>query len=562
VAADNGHLFVKFIEPGDFHRADIARRLHNQATSLSLLRARPGIIDARPLFTRDPRELLRRHEALWRAGILDLPDLTTWFRLLADTPERAVVLSKELDATGQFETILQPKDTGRPGEWPQRLPGVLHDMRSSVRVGLNRIGRRLNQLGTRTSSTKDLSRAQRYLLSAPWGIGAVDVPGWPAISAQAARRVAVVDDWWEETHEDLAGVQVVAQTGVSAEKDPHGTKVVGILLAQSNGIGMVGIAPGAALVFSYPYTCKTGEGKLYSIADAIERSLEHLSFGDVLLIERQVGGVMVEAERDCLDAIRHAVAQGILVIEPAGNAGQDLASVLPANHPDSGAIVVGAGQEGSPQRRVTRSRFVNSNYGACVRLQAFGYDVATLTDPSAYVGDGTPGFAETSAASAIVAGAALLASSLAKLLDPDGHGLSPSALRDIMVSTGSPQAPPDLQRPVGPQPNVPAILRAIRGSLRQQHNIAVPHHSPAPQARTLNVEDRYLLSLVASGLPDDAIANLLSLLAPVLPGGSTGPSGEQLARRRAALLAGLGVTELGVRGALQAAAIGEQLGLL
>jgi hypothetical protein len=326
----------------------------------------------------------------------------------------------------------------------------------------------------------------------------------------------VVDEWWEQGHEDLIGLTLLAEDGVPARRDPHGTEAIGVLLAQANGYGMVGIAPGASLVFAYPYTQRDGEGKLFSIADAIDRCQSHLRPGDVLLVEREVESLLVEVERDCFDAIRHATTRGVIVIEPAGNRGRDLGNEMPLkeNHPDSGAIIVGAGWEGTPQQPIGRSRFANSNYGNLVAVQAYGYDVASLGGDSPYVGGNVPGsapgpvpgFAETSAASAIVAGVALIASSVVALLEPRGQGIPPDRLRDIMIDTGSAQAVTSPVEHIGPQPSLPAMLRAIRRALYQEHGLStVPPTLPA-----LSPHERRLLGLIGSGLGDDDIAAILS----------------------------------------------------
>ncbi len=112
--------------------------------------------------------------------------------------------------------------------------------------------------------------------------------------------------------------------------------------------------------------------------------------GDVLLIEQQTeyptpsGEVFapVEADPAMRDLIRAVVDGGVVVVEPAGNGGRDLASLgLPwladPAHPDaSGALLVAGGELGRHRGR-PRPDGAGSNYGARVDLQGYGAGVVT-----------------------------------------------------------------------------------------------------------------------------------------------------------------------------------------
>jgi subtilisin family serine protease len=346
-------------------------------------------------------------------------------------------------------------------------------------------------------------------------VGAVDVPGWAKLCSGPQVRIAVVDDYWNRHHEDLVGVEVVSETGRCGVLDDHGTSVVGILLSNDDGHGLVGVAPGSGLVFSYPYVPGASGSLVYSVADAIDRASAELRVGDVLLIERQIAGNPVETVRPCFDAIRHAAARGIIVIEPAGNAGGYLDDYVPPTPGHrkpggSGAILVGAGIESSPQHGRPRARIPLSCYGSCVDVQAWGAGVLTLATPSESTSQSTDeaykSFGGTSSASAIVAGVAAVASSVTKRLAPDVP-LSSDMLRSLMVETGSPQFPGSADEPIGPQPDLAALLRAVRRQLCKEKGLPPPSGRPP----SLDVRERWLLQLLVNGLDEAAIATIMGL---------------------------------------------------
>ena len=225
----------------------------------------------------------------------------------------------------------------------------------------------------------------------------------------------------------------------------HGTAVLGEVVGRDNGKGVVGIAPDVERVFT------SSIGRL-PVADALDAAAERLRPGDVLLIELQGGGprgrfLPVEYWDDNFDAIQAATRRGVVVIEAAGNGGENLdhktyKGKLSRAGRDSGAIMVGAG---GPARDgyVDRARLDFSNYGTRVDVQGWGRKVATLDygdlqrcddgGDRHYTGE----FSGTSSASPIVAGAAVLVESWAK--QTRGVPLAPAVVRDLLTRTGTPQ---------------------------------------------------------------------------------------------------------------------------
>lgn len=301
-------------------------------------------------------------------------------------------------------------------------------------------------------STPSYEHHQGYVGPAPGGIDA------PAAWRRGVRGQGVwfadVEGGWNAKHEDLPGDRIVHASG-RVITDPmwrmHGTAVLGEVVGRDNGKGVVGLAPDVERVF----TSSIGG---QSVADALDGAAERLRAGDVLLIELQGTGprarfLPVEWWDDNYDAIRAATQRGIVVIEAAGNGGEDLdrstyKGKLSRSGRDSGAIMVGAG--GPPRAGYRdRARLDFSNYGTRVDVQGWGRKVATLDygdlqsckhpDDRAYADRHyTNEFAGTSSASPIVAGAAVLLESWSKR--ERGKPLAPEVVRDLLQRTGTPQA--------------------------------------------------------------------------------------------------------------------------
>jgi DNA-binding CsgD family transcriptional regulator len=540
-------LFVQFSEPGPLGQVGVEERLARQRERLEELGRRPDVVDARPLFTRPAATLLDEQRTLEGAGTAPLPDLTRWIRVRGRDADAAAALATELAERPGVAGVTRPTYLGRDGTWHRLKQRGLRVGKSAAAPLHRRAVRRLEREASSASrdgaaarESRDLSMNQRYLLSAPWGLGVVDVPGWPRVNEVGDVRIGVIDDYWNKEHVDLCDVRVAAETGVCHQILDHGTNAVGILLASAkNPKGIVGLAGGAQLVFAYPYVRDAAGNVLYSVADAINRASELLRPGDVLLLERQIAFKAVELSQVCHDAIRHAVAKGIVVVEPAGNGGLDLDDPQVNGGVDllerhSGAIVVGAGLEASPQRlSLSHAAADKSCYGRRVDVQGFGVNVLTTTGAGRVgkmmrrllgrapasgesgAGGGKPeeaftdGFNGTSAASAIVAGGIAVACSVARALDPKGEPLSPATLRELVIRTGSPQSLADAysrDRHVGPQPDVPALLRGVREALYARHHVPSPR-GPRP---SLTPDEHRLVRLVASGLAETDLAELMA----------------------------------------------------
>jgi subtilase family protein len=309
------------------------------------------------------------------------------------------------------------------------------------------------------------SSNQGYLDSAPAGIDARWA--WPMADGDGIGFVDL-EQGWTLNHEDLLYANIGLISGLSRAYHGHGTAVLGEVVAVDNARGGVGIAPRAAANVVSQW--RSGGG--YNTAEAILSAAGSMSAGDVLLLEAQthvgsLSNMPVEVEAAVFDAIRYAVDQGIVVVEAAGNGGNDLDTyrdtanrrVLNRNSADfrdSGAIMVGAASSGVPHARLSFS-----NHGSRIDCYGWGQNIDTAGDGwagtslTAY----TTGFGGTSGASPIVAGAAILLQSWRKR--HHGAGYNPRIVRDRLSSAdlNTPSADPASDR-IGVMPDLRAILAA------------------------------------------------------------------------------------------------------
>jgi hypothetical protein len=279
-----------------------------------------------------------------------------------------------------------------------------------------------------------LAVLQTHLLPAPFGLGVLHA--WNIPGADGANvRFLDIEYGWDLTHEDLAGAGVAAVNASVPGHEWHSTACLGIVLAQDNDRGVIGVAPRvtAGIVSALRPT----------LPDAFVAAAGFLQAGDVLLVEVQEdGGRPVEIDPHITMLIGALTLMGIIVVEPAGNGpnglkgfGADLDAIIRAdgtgfqrgsfNFVDSGAIVVGARQA------LTRSRISFSTFGSRMDCHAIGGAIVTTSTPGPPYRGVVPGtgFGGTSGASAIIAGAAVVMQGIARAR---GTTLTPDRMRNVL----------------------------------------------------------------------------------------------------------------------------------
>ncbi len=296
---------------------------------------------------------------------------------------------------------------------------------------------------------------QNYLNEAPEGIGAKTIWDYttpPAGSDGSGIKFIDIETGWTLDHEDLAGHLATCVYGTTDDAGrEHGTAVLGVVCAEDNTTGCVGIAPKPDSVKTIAYDPLVGP------AAEILESLKHLNFGDVLLIqatnEEDYQGipckVPIETTQAEFDAIRLATALGIVVIEPGGNGDdtttsvnfddftvmfQEILNPASSSFKDSGAIIVSASQSAlsvAPTYEDTHEIMPWAPRGERVDCYAWGENITTLSSDTLGATDAyTNTFGGTSGAAAIIAGAVM--NMQAMVFAEHGYKFSPLQIREIL----------------------------------------------------------------------------------------------------------------------------------
>lgn len=361
------------------------------------------------------------------------------------------------------------------------------------------------------TTTISVTNSQGYVTAAPAGIDAAFARNFAGGRGENV-RVADIEFGWNTNHEDLP--PMAFGIGVNFG-DQHGTAVLGEIAAEENSFGATGIAPKALVGWSATTNLNPLQPiYFYSVGMALLMTGNVLRAGDIALIEQhfptgatppctcldamgrcantQLGFVAVETIPFEHAAISVMTGAGVVVVEAAGN-GEML--VTPASTRDSGAIVVGASNTNLMPACFT-------NFGPRVNVHAWGGSVGSTgyggtsttanpalrangTDPDQWY---TRSFGGTSSASPIVVGAAALIQGIRRAgnIGP----LSPLAMRSLLATTGTPQAP-GATRNIGPLPNLrTAIASFIADAARFVDQTAAPGGAIAP-GTTFTIMERF-----------------------------------------------------------------------
>jgi subtilisin family serine protease len=283
---------------------------------------------------------------------------------------------------------------------------------------------------------------------------------WPKVSGSNV-VIADIDFGCLVTHQDLAPNLDLTHaynafdgsTNVSAGGDiDHGTAVLGIAGAASNGVGMAGFAYGASL---WQIQANAGTGPALpgdAFANAIDWVTNANTGGKRLVINLEVQTAqfgnyeMVPAVNL---AIRNAIAKGIVVCVAGGNGNKD-AGIDDDGQPipETGSILVGATQY-DPNTNV-RAWF--SNYGSRIVVSAPGDQDHDVTCSSSSNDAYRNGFGGTSGATPKVSG------TVALMLEANSS-LTHEQVKQILVSTGTPVPATD-GKPIGVFLNAAAAIQA------------------------------------------------------------------------------------------------------
>lgn len=247
--------------------------------------------------------------------------------------------------------------------------------------------------------------------------------------------LAVLDTGVDGAHPDLHVVgytdctSVPCRDGLHGDPNGHGTHVAGIAAARDNGIGTVGLAPGAR-VWSIKVLKADGTGALSSVVAGLDWILARSDTIDVANLS-----LVCSCDSPTLRAaVTRAAGSGLTIVAAAGNQAVDAARIQPASLPEVLAVSALAdfdgmtGGHGSPSCRFdvddTLADF--SNHGTVIDLAAPGVCIR-----STWPGAGYRVLSGTSMAAPHVAAAAALLTSSAEFRG------RPDLVRSALLAAGT-----------------------------------------------------------------------------------------------------------------------------
>lgn len=157
--------------------------------------------------------------------------------------------------------------------------------------------------------------------------------------------IAVIDTGVEVHHPDLIDARIITQNLIKDESyqgEIHGTAIIGIIAAQRNSVGIIGIAPQTKiLALRACRQLQPGLADAECYSSALAKALDKAMIEKVQLVNFSFG----TPAKDPLisNLLNHSHEQGILLIASAGNDSRQQALSFPASH---GFVISVAGKDG------------------------------------------------------------------------------------------------------------------------------------------------------------------------------------------------------------------------
>lgn len=204
-----------------------------------------------------------------------------------------------------------------------------------------------------------------------WGITAFNLPEtWVKLGMGEDVVVAIIDTGCDLNHPDLKtnllpGFNFVKPGTPPEDDNCHGCHCAGIICAENNEIGMVGVAP-KCKILPIKALDEEGNGNMEDVALAIRWAADNGA--DIISMSLGSPNPVQQVRK----AIQYAAKKGIVTFCAAGNAGNTKDVFYPAAYPETIAI-------GSIDRNFDRSSF--SNTGRNLDFMAPGSDIfSTVPD--------------------------------------------------------------------------------------------------------------------------------------------------------------------------------------
>jgi subtilisin family serine protease len=153
----------------------------------------------------------------------------------------------------------------------------------------------------------------------PWGVDRIDAEVVHPYNKGTAVKVAIIDTGIDYTHPDLDANYKGGYDFVNVDADPkddngHGTHCAGIVAAEDNDIGVIGVAPEAYL-YAVKVLNNQGSGYLSDVILGIEWSVTN----GMQVVSMSLGTSTYS--QSLKDACNNAYNAGLVLVAAAGNSG-------------------------------------------------------------------------------------------------------------------------------------------------------------------------------------------------------------------------------------------------
>ncbi len=210
----------------------------------------------------------------------------------------------------------------------------------------------------------------------PWGVSRIHADlVWPTGNTGKGIKVAILDTGIDSTHPDLVVVGGINFAGTTkdgstnsadwADGHGHGTHCAGIVAARNNDIGVVGVAPEAAL---YAVKVLSDSGTGYT-SDIIQ-GLDWCAANGIQVVSMSLGGGGTTSLQAACD---NAYAKGVVLVAAAGN------SSGPVMYPAAYSSVIAVSATDS-----TDHLAYFSNYGPQIAVAAPGVNIYSTYKGGSY----------------------------------------------------------------------------------------------------------------------------------------------------------------------------------
>ncbi|MCW4049803.1 MAG: S8 family peptidase, partial [Candidatus Bathyarchaeota archaeon] len=151
----------------------------------------------------------------------------------------------------------------------------------------------------------------------PWGVARIDANDVHPYNKGTGVKVAIIDTGIDYDHPDLVDNYIEGYDFVNNDSDPmddagHGTHCAGIVAAEDNEIGVIGVAPEAEL-----YAVKVLDSKGSGYVSDVIAGIEWATGNGMQIISMSLGS---DSDNEALHtACDKAYGEGVLVVAAAGN---------------------------------------------------------------------------------------------------------------------------------------------------------------------------------------------------------------------------------------------------